>query len=49
MMIKLDMTEYKKPKTQEDYDKIARLYALAEKLHVKIGGKHESVYTVRNR
>ncbi len=42
--IKLSMTEYnirksygKSPLTQQE--KIARLYKLADKLHVKIGGK----------
>lgn len=44
--IKLDMENYEIPKrptaarplslTQQDKDKIARLYALADKLHVKI-------------
>lgn len=47
--IKLDMDAYDIPKAwskslrsvseqKEQADKIARLYALAEKLHVKIGG-----------
>jgi len=44
--IKLDMETYELPKRQSkptiadisQRDKIARLYALAEKLHVKIGG-----------
>ena len=44
--IKLDMETYERPKKQgrptiadiSQRDKIARLYALAEKLHVKIGG-----------
>lgn len=47
--IKLDMEEYNTPKkpsklTTTDIshkDKVARLYALAEKLHVKIGGTHD--------
>ena len=44
--IKLNMETYELPKKQgrpiiadiSQRDKIARLYALAEKLHVKIGG-----------
>ena len=47
--IKLDMEAYIPPKkpgrpTTTDIshkDKVARLYALAEKLHVKIGGTHD--------
>ena len=45
--IKLDMEAFNCPKKQSrptttdisHRDKVARLYALAEKLHVKIGGK----------
>ena len=47
--IKLDMETFNTPKkpikiTTTDIshkDKVARLYALAEKLHVKIGGTHD--------
>ena len=47
--IKLDMETYELPKKPgrpssaalSQQEKIAKLYALAEKLHVKIGGTHD--------
>ncbi len=37
--IKATMIPRKTVRTAEQHDKIARIYAMAEKLHVKIGAK----------